>query len=232
MQRVLLFLLILSSQSLFSQRAIDVDKYDGNALAFFNNVGGDPVIRAKFTRLVEGSPYFENNWMLGSVVIEDKHYEKILMRVNIFDRTLEFRDNNGQEMTCNMPIRQVVLTDSIQKLRYIFQSSNFLPANPDLKPNTWLQLLADGKTAVYKFHKKHLTEIRPYGSATYEQRISTTNVYYLLLNDQWVRVKKFSEIPSILSARKDQLTKFIQANSLNGKDDYHFARLISYYNTL
>jgi len=94
----------LIMSAVMSQRVIDVDKFDGSALNFFRTVGGEPVMNTKFVRLVEGTPYFNENWLKGNVVIEESEYRNLLLRVNILETALEFRDTRGEAMVCTQPI--------------------------------------------------------------------------------------------------------------------------------
>lgn len=137
---------------MFGQRVIDVDKYDGNALAFLRTVGGEPLMNTKFVRLVEGTPYFSDNWMKGNVIIEESEYRNLLLRVNILETTLEFMDKKGEAMVCTNPVKRVVLKDSIKGVQYNFTHSAFLPEIPEFK-RCWLMELVIGKASLYKIKK-------------------------------------------------------------------------------
>jgi hypothetical protein len=54
-----------------AQKTIDVTTSNVNAMSpsFFNVIGGQPFVSAKFARLVEGTPYFRDEWMKGNVVL-------------------------------------------------------------------------------------------------------------------------------------------------------------------
>jgi len=221
----------LIMSAVMSQRVIDVDKYDGSALNFFRTVGGEPVMNTKFVRLVEGTPYFNENWLKGNVVIEESEYRNLLLRVNILETALEFRDTRGEAMVCTQPIKKVILKDSVKGLQYTFTHSSFLPENPDVK-KMWLLQLADGKAGLYKLEKKQLNESRPYGSATTEQRITSINSIYVLFNNQLTRIKKTSDIPEILTSQKAALLDYIKSNRLSQKDEKDMVQLVNYFNTL
>jgi len=232
MNKLVLFALLLFCCSAVAQRTVDVDKLEGSALAFFSTAGGVPVLSAKFVRLVEGTPYFTDQWLKGKVLIGRSEYRNLILRINILETSLEFRDIKGEAMVCSMPVEQVVLNDSLTGAQYSFAHSSFLPENPDLKRLAWLQLLNAGQAGLYKLSKKQIHEDRPYGSAITEQRISNLNSYYLLFNKQWTRIKKTSDVAEVLSSKKQHLLDYIKKNHLNDKEEKDMIELIIYYNTL
>jgi len=226
-----LFFLVFSTVVGFAQRIIDVDKLEGSALNYFRTVNGEPSMYTKFVRLVEGTPYFSDKWMKGNVFIEDNEYRNFYLRVNILETTLEFMDRKGEQMTCTMPIKEVLLKDSLSGTNYRFFHSSFLPQNPEIR-QSWLLELVTGAAKLYKLEKKQINEIRPYGSATTEQHILSTYGYFLLFNNELRRIKKFPDVTEFLSGKKEVLDGFIKSNRLNIKSEKDLIRLIEYYNSL
>jgi hypothetical protein len=230
---LMLFMILIAATSM-AQQNINVDKNDQSALNFFDVVGGAPVMRAKFTRLVEGSPYYSDEWSKGRILIENNtaEFKNVYVRLNLLDVTLEFRDPAGEELTCSSPVRRVKLVDPVKSTEAIFVHSSFLPASKEFKKGEWLQELAVGKISLYKFHKKRLTESRPYNSATYEQHISTVFFYYAMLNDQFVKIKKASDISELAGDKKAQIEEFIKSKNLDGKDEKAMTEVVAFYNSL
>ena len=64
-------LLCSSTISLLAQKTVDLAEGNTSAMSpsFFSVVGGEPVVFAKFAKIVEGTPYFSDEWMKGNVVI-------------------------------------------------------------------------------------------------------------------------------------------------------------------
>jgi hypothetical protein len=230
--RVIFFsFLFASSINSFAQRVIDVDKFEGSALHFFKAVGGEPLMNTKFVKLVEGTPYFTDRWIKGSVFIDDNEYRNFYLRVNIMETTLEFMDRKGEQMICTMPVKRVILTDSLKETQYRFVHSAFLPDHPEAK-KSWLLELVSGTAKLYKLEKKQVNEIRPYGSATTEQHIVNSYVYFVLNDKEIKRIKKLSDVSDLLASKKDMLDEYIKTNRLNAKSEKDLIRLIEYYNTL
>ncbi len=58
MKALLTALFVAVTASAFAQQVIDVDKADNIPLNSFYTVSGSPVVTARFVRLVNGTPYF------------------------------------------------------------------------------------------------------------------------------------------------------------------------------
>ena len=70
MKLLLSFCCVVLAYATSAQKVIDVSKQDvtvGSDLFF--TVGGEPFVNAKFVSLVEGSPYFKDEWLKGSVIM-------------------------------------------------------------------------------------------------------------------------------------------------------------------
>ena len=226
-------LLVMISAAVSAQQNVNVDKNDQSALTFFDVVGGAPIMRAKFTRLVEGSPYFNDEWSKGRVLIENNtsEFKNVFVRLNLLEVTLEFRDPHGEQLTCSSPVRRVKLVDAARATEAVFVHSTFLPAEKEFKKAEWLQELSVGKMNLYKWHKKRLIESRPYNSATYEQRISTVFQYYVMVNDQFVKIKRAADIIGLAGDKKNQLEEYIKTKNLDGKDETAMTEVVAYYNS-
>ena len=223
-------LCIIAATTLSAQRVIDVDKFDGSALSFLKSVGGEPLSNTKFVRVVDGSPYFVDQWLKGSVFIEENEYRNIFLRLNILETSLEFKDSKGELMICTQPVKRVMLKDSSAGTSYAFVHSGVLPSTPEFK-NVWLMELASGKASLYKLAKKQINEVRPYGSATNEQHIQTSYSYFLLQNNTFTRIRKVSDLVDVLSNKQKELQDFAKSNKLSNKDETDMIKLVAYYNT-
>lgn len=234
MRAFLVMLMIMINVAASAQQSVNVDKTDQSALNFFDVVGGAPIMRAKFTRLVEGSPYFSDEWSKGRVLIENNtaEFKNVFVRLNLLDVTLEFRDAAGEELTCSSPVRRVKLVDAAKSTESIFVHSSFLPTEKEFKKGEWLQELSAGKMTLYKWHKKRLTESRPYNSATYEQHITTVFHYFILVNDQFIKIKRASDISELAGEKKKQIEEFIKSKNLDGKDETAMTQVVAYFNSL
>ncbi len=217
-----------------SQRVIDVDK-EGNSATVLNymyTVAGTPFVNAKFSRVVEGSPFFSEEMMKGAIILsEGKEYRNIIVRINLLDFQVNYIGDKQIELVASTPIREVVLWDTINNKDYRFISSNFIDAT--VKPEKdFYELLQAGKTELYKQHKKQMLESKPYGSATVEQRIQTEVFYFVLKEKQWKRVKKLKDLTALLNDKAADIAKFISDNKIAGDNQANFESVVAHYNSL
>ena len=225
-------LIFLTSVISFAQQTIDVAKQDVrivNAGIFV--VAGEPFVNVKFTRLVDGTPYFSDDWMKGVAIMDSgKRYSGIL-KLDLMENKIHFQDEKGNEMVATAKVRQLVLIDTTKQTAFSFvHSSSLKTADPR---SGWYQLLAEVPSAkLYKQSVKNLQEIKPYSSATVEQYIRTADHYYVLYKEKLTAVKKIKELAEIFVDEKQEVLKYISDNKLNGKSDNDFINVMSFYKSL
>lgn len=217
-----------------SQKVIDVDKEAGSATVFnyMYTVAGTPFVNAKFSRIVEGSPFFNEQMMKGAIILsEGKEYRNILARINLLELQVNYIGEKQVELVASTPIREVVLWDTINNKDYRFVFSNYIDATE--KPaKDFYELLQAGKAELYKQHKKQLLESKPYGSATVEQRIQTEIFYFVLKEKLWKRIKKLKDLTALLNDKSTDIAKFISDNKISGDNQANFESVIAHYNSL
>jgi len=218
-----------------SQRTIDIDKdpnVNGGILQNVFAVGGKPFVTAKFSKVVEGSPFFNEQMMHGTIILnEGKEYKNLLIRLNLLESQVNYIGDKQIEMIATTPIKEVVLRDSIQKIdhRFIFSDSIETPEKPE---KGFYEILQAGKAELYKQYKKRLLESKPYGSATIEQTIQTELRYFVLVNGQWIRIKKLKDITDAFYKKKKEIEKFITDKKVSGDSETNLETITAYYNSL
>jgi len=229
------FVVLLCSSSILLQAQKTVDVTDGNSSAmspsFFTVVNGEPVVFAKFSKIVEGTPYFSDDWMKGNVVMNGgNQFAGVYVKLDLYDNEVHYRDLKGNELVATTPIQKLILFDSAAQLVFNFINGPYINANDKVKG--WYQLLAEGKASLLKQIKKHMHEDKPYGSATIERSVYTTFQYYALYSGNFIQIKKFKDIPDILSDKKEEVAKHIKTNNLSGKTDDDYRAVFDFYNGL
>jgi hypothetical protein len=198
----LLFMLSISAAD--AQQTLDVNRDIGAANQLFT-VAGQPFVKNKFSKLVEGSPFFNENFMQGAIILNrGKEYKYKLVRLTLLETQVNYIDDSCTELVATTPIQQVVLCDTIHKTDHRFVLSYFIEA--DKKPEIdFYELLHTGMAQLYKQHKKAMIETQQYGNATWEQKVSTDTRYFLLRNKKWLRIKKLKDLPETLSDKRKEL---------------------------
>lgn len=231
----LLFALILTSTSMtgFTQKVIDVGKNNlPNTGGLYYTVSGVPVSNAKYVRVVEGSPFYNESWTWGKIILSGgKPYDSILLRLNLMENNVHYQSTDGEELIATTPLRSIVLQDPVTGKKIQFDNSDYIKTTA-IHEAGWYQLLDSGLATGYKRYLKTIRENKPYGSATYEQTIVTSVRYYLMTQAVFTQIKKIKQLPELLQDKKEQLIAFINLKNLSGKTDEDYALVIAYYNSL
>lgn len=218
-----------------SQSTVDVDKEQGvggGALKYVYTVAGTPFVTAKFSRVVEGSPFFNEQMIRGAIILsKGKEYRNILVRLNLLESQVNYIDEKQIEMIASTPISEVVLWDTINNNHHRFVFSDYIETT-DKPDKDFYELLQAGKAELYKQYKKKMFESKPYGSATVEQSIKTDLRYFVLISDKWVRIKKTKELTDLLTDKKNEVQKFVEDKNLTKDSEANFEAIVAYYNGL
>nr|MBU9936845.1 hypothetical protein [Ferruginibacter sp.] len=111
------FLFIFSFLPAFSgyaQKVVDVSKNNlPNTAGLYYAVGGQPFLNYKYVRVMEGTPYFKEEWMGGKVIMSGGYaYDSVYLRLDLMENSLHYIGQDGQEMISTSPVRSVILSDS------------------------------------------------------------------------------------------------------------------------
>ncbi|MFN2458833.1 MAG: hypothetical protein ABR502_11585 [Chitinophagaceae bacterium] len=219
-----------------AQRVVDVSKGDINVMSqgLFYSIGGEPFVTAKFVRLVKGSLFFNDEWTSSYIVLKNgKEIRRVMLKLNLLDNAVYYIDELGRELIAKSTIRKVILTDAITNENYRFIHSTFLPVTAQIKSGWYLWLHTGQPASLYKLYNKNLSEQTPYGSATIEQRIKTTEKYFVLYNNTMFRVKHPKDLPAVLANKKPEPESYYSqiAKDKVSLDD-KFEKMVVYYNSL
>src|SRR5262245_41597881 len=82
-----------------AQITIDVDKNDHHASSMYYTVGGTPMLATKYVKVVSGSPYFNEGYMKGKVVMsKGSVHDSVYLRLDLVDNSLLYIGPGGQEI--------------------------------------------------------------------------------------------------------------------------------------
>jgi len=219
----------------FSQRTIDVDKdpnANGGILQNVYTVGGKPFVTAKFSKVIEGTPFFNEQMMRGTIISSDeKEHKNLSVRLNLLESQVNYLGDKQIEMIATSIVKEVVLLDTIEKIDHHFIFAEFIDIY-DKPEKDFYEVLETGMAGLYKQYKKKLLESKPYGSATIEQKIQTEIRYFILVNGQWIRVKKMKDLTTAFYKKNKEITKFITEKKISENSESNFEAVTAYYNSL
>jgi hypothetical protein len=196
MKNILAIIISATVQFTFNaaaQQRTDVNSVDNLAgQGLYYAINGEPFVGSKFSKVVEGSPFFKDEWMKGSVTLnQGKQYHNLSLKVNLLEGTVIFLNDKNVEIEITTPIKEVTLTDIMKGDVFRFIHSTFLC---NTVGKSWYNLLDSGKVQLLRNEKRILVENKPYGSATIEQYIRNQPEYYILSNGQCFKVKNTTEL--------------------------------------
>ena len=220
----------------YAQRTVDVSTTDANVpgQGLYYVVGGVPFVNVKFVRLVEGTPYFREEWMDGSLVANTGQvFKDLKLKLDLYDNQVHYQDAKGKELIATTPVKEVLLTaGNGRKFRFLHSSTINIQGEP-IK-NGWYELMYEDSTAsLFRYYKKDVTERKPYASSTTEQRILTNDKFLVLINNVLIEIKKPRDAPQVLANKKSELETFLKnQDDPKASTEVRLLALMRYYNSL
>jgi hypothetical protein len=235
MKFLLLFFFCAAVLSARSQQVVDVSKTDYTVgQSTFFSAGGEPFVSVKFVSLVEGTPYFKDDFMQAVLVSkEGQAYRDISVKLDLFDNQLHYLDPKGKEYITTTPLREIVMANPASKDSFHFLYSSYLPdTKKELQPG-WYLNLASGKATLYTFYKKTVQENKPYGASAIQQTIKTDNIFVVQTASGLTQLKKLKDLPGALPDKKGELEEFLKTrDDRRATIEQRFTAAINYYNSL
>lgn len=230
--RLFFFLLFFLSCVIGSSQTVIAFGKTSSGAALTSSVGGVPVNADKFVNLVQGSPYYIKAFVIGKIELSDGIiYDSVSFRLDLVDNTLHYKSLEADEMIATVPVKSARFMEPGLKTETQFDYSGFIKTTSEIEPG-WYQLLDTGKVTLYKRYIKTVNENKLYNAATFEQTISTSSHYYILINTVFTPVKKIKQLPDMLQDKKAELLEYINSKNLTGKTDKDYMELVAYYNGL
>lgn len=200
--------------------------------SFYNVVNSEPVTAPNNPRQLQGSPFFNDDWLKGIITLSDgKSYSAQQLKIDLLNTKLYFINLYGQEKVCVSQVDRVMLLDSANDAVHTFIHSDVLPDHPDLKDSAWLEVLQPGKAELIKYHKKELVEKSSYASSPVDV-IKTQNRYYISLNDRLYKVSNFREVRNVFFAHGKEIDEYLRNKQPSWKKEGDVAGLVAYYNSI
>ena len=226
-------LLIISLPAITSaQKNKTSQLYTPGNQTFVLSMNGQAMLVNKYANLVSGSPYLNDSWQDGKLMIDNNHsYVPLTFKLNLLENSLHFRDSAGHEMVTNNKVKDLVIPNANYG-DYHFTQVDAIPDQHNAGSNVWVQVLVSGKVSLYKYIRKQLVETRPYGASTVEQRINDQEFFYVDNAGNLTRIKKTKDIPEALTEKKIELEQYINNSKLPEKNPASFQQVVEYYNQL
>ncbi|HSC54696.1 MAG TPA: hypothetical protein VLC98_13785 [Phnomibacter sp.] len=181
----------------------------------------------KYSEVVDGSAYFNENWLDAAVMLNNNVLiENVKLRIDLLANEIHYLDSAGKEMISTQPIKSIIFKNSANDTSAVFVSGLVFPENKLIDAKSFMQLLSKGKASLVKQYEKKITEQKGYASATVEKKISTEVKYFVWHNNSFTRVKNIQEIADALQDPK------LAAGKKNSKSEADLKATVDAFNKL
>lgn len=235
MRPLLLLLILFSGTIATAQRVIDITHSDADVIGNerMRGLAGGSIFPAdQYIKVKEGTPYYSDDWAMGTLVLDGgTTYQNLELKLDLLRHEVHYKDAADREMILTAPLREIVLHPGGLDARYFILGKACADVDKKLA-DSWLQVLVNDKVSLMLDRRKKLVESTAYASSTVEQSIEDKEVYFLQKGGTCFRVAKWSELVGLLGDRSTQVARYIKENDLTGEAPIEYAQLVTYYNTL
>ena len=195
---------------------------DVNGQAFVNKYEG-----------ISGSVYDQTEYQLAKIILKDgRVYNDVKTRINLLEQEVNFIASNGQEGFLGKGMAsEIAYEDNNVSQTKIFQCG--FPPIDNQDRISFYQILLNGKASLLKSVYKAIQERNNDMSGERFKEFATYENMYLLKEGTMSRIKKDkSSLLALFQDKKDAITKYIEDQKINLKNEAHLIDLVKYYNTL
>ncbi|WP_266363422.1 hypothetical protein [Tellurirhabdus rosea] len=177
--------------------------------AFLKDINGQIIFANKYTD-VQGSPYLNDAWTVGSVTsLNDKVYSGLKVRFDAYAGELEYEDKGKPYRLTASQIKGFSMLNGVDTLRFVSVAAG--PGNP------FYQLLYDGPIKLLKQTKVNVMELQVYNSATKTKEFSKAEQYFAMKSDGSLHKLQRSRkaLAALFPEKKDLIEKASRENNLS-----------------
>jgi hypothetical protein len=197
---------------------------DVNGQAFVNKYEG-----------INGSVYDNIEYQLAKIILKDgRVYNDVKTRINLLEQEVNFIASNGQEGFLGKGMAsEIAYIDSKTETQNIKIFQCGFPPIDNQNRISFYQILLNGKTSLLKSVYKSIQERNNDMSGERFKEFATYENMYLLKDGTMSRIKKDkSSLRALFQDKKEAITKYMEDQRINLKNEAHIIDLVKYYNTL
>jgi len=174
---------------------------------------------------IEGTPYFFDEFITGSLYHGSADSMKAVIRYNIYTDLIEVKKNNqlfGVEKD----------TSKVNSFRINEVTFELIPVEYNKEPFTYAQVITKGNYTLYAKQSvdfQRAKEVKAFQEATPAKFVRNPEVYYLKdIDNNYTKIKSFSDIIDLFPAITEELTAYVKKNKLKFKNDEDKISFINY----
>lgn len=182
---------------------------------------------------ITGSVYDQTEYHLAKIILKDgRVYNDVKTRINLLEQEVNFIASNGQEGYLGKGMAsEIAYVENNASQTKIFQCG--FPPIDNQNRISFYQILFNGKTSLLKSVYKSIQERNNDMSGERFKEFATYENIYLLKAGTMSRIKKDkSSLLALFQDKKEAISKYMEDQKLNLKNEAHLIELVKYYNTL
>jgi hypothetical protein len=229
MKYLMLIALLLLTNALCAQQTINVDDPNNRSQVNLMGINGEPVTMSKYVRITEGSIFIPAEFTNSTILIRNnkRPINNVKAKINVVEHSLHYLDERGNEMMTRMPIEEIFFVDATTGQSQIF--SQF----PDscISKQGWYEIMEKGPLTLYREIIKTVTENKPYGSATTEQKVNTTYKYQMRAGTVCKQVVKINDFINELTLLNPAFGKTVAGQKFTDKKSEDWITIARIFNS-
>ena len=184
----------------------------------------------------EGSPLLFEDWRYGKVILKNhEQYDNVRLNFDATHNKFYFNrhDTSFELLSVVEEIRVKDISHSTDST-YDMIFKNNINGGDVVKPESFVQVLCNGKIVVFKQYTKRIEgENFNNGIVKNVKKYVLHTNFFAIVNNQVIPVKLNSHfLEELTSDKKDQMKAFVKSKQLNVKKETDFKQALSYYNSI
>jgi hypothetical protein len=238
MNRFFFFLIASMFAVAGSSQTSSFDSNLSGGNSFANDVNGRPLyLKTEYN--ADGSPYLYDEYCLADITaMNGKTYKNVKAKINLQEKLLLYRLDNGEEMVMTTPVRKIrfynYINNGVAYGERTFQGHNG-PMNGEATMMYEL-VYEDSSAALLKLITVSYTDSKGYGEATVTRTFKKTNSYFAVIPPGAPELKKVDKnktsVAALFGRKADAVAGFISQKKLKCRSDEDLVEVFRYYGSL
>ena len=192
---------------------------------FLQDIQGRVITEQTYIDVI-GSPFFNNDFVTGNVVLTNGNkFQCVPLKYNSYNDELFFKNpKDGSLLSFEVPVKSFELLGQT----YI----NGFPAIDNFNENSFYGLIANSSVKLLVKNYKTILENKPYNSASVEKKFEDNKVYYVFKAGKMQRFKPTKkDILEIFGDKSSEIDAFLKKDKVDFKNYADLAKVFEYYSS-
>lgn len=179
-----------------------------------------------------GSAFLTEGWTTGRAFTSMKAYTKLKLKFDTYTNTIYLNINDTVHDITKSGIIQFDIFPDASDTSNVMSFNNGYSIE-EIKPEMFVNVMAEGKITFIKYFKKEIEEVYESSPSYKEKKFLEKHKYFIIQNGtgREVIINKKS-LEKLLSDKWDLINKYAKDKNISAASEQGWKQLISYYNSL